>query len=306
MENGNSQEIIRELRKQLIRTSVISLVVMFVVVIASIAWFVSNRNVSSDTSAIRSDYDSIIIASKGIRQQAEIDYLMLDGGMEYIYEGETYYYSSDGEIALHLSEEKAASPGASGEVTIYVIPTHDGAANIRLYLGLTGYKDIGQNGDTLVQRVFDPTLDAFLSGHILFFENYQDRQYSNWLYNDSIGGIINNTIDVSLPEDTQKGVPYPVTFYWIWPLRYENMVNDLYVKGNLEYQERFMPFVESQASLSSQINDTGYYYSRVFLAKDTELHDMDSRTKAYNMVDEYIGTNADYLYFTIETEAESD
>lgn len=292
--------------KELFKTGIFLIAALTAIVFGSIAWFTANMNVQSGSASVAAQYEIIRIASKGIRQTSELNWLHLAEGTAYEYGGNTYYYTESGKIALRLSEDYIVSPGASGFVEFYIIPTHDGAATMTLYLGLTGYEErIGVDGITKeIKRVEDPTLDALLSGHILLFDDYNDGYYSNWLSNTSTGGILNNTITITLPENAKEGEPYPVTIYWIWPLRYENMVDDLYAPGSTEYTERFKPFVEAQAQDMTIVPGTSnYYYSRVFLTKDTALNNTDSRTRAYNLADEYIGANAGYLYLTIQTAA---
>lgn len=296
----------KSFRKELWKTGVFVTAGLIALIFGAIAWFVSNSRVQSETVSVSARHEVVRIASKGSRQEPEQSFLSLEAGTEYSYKGTTYYYTESGEIALYLSEEYVVSPGATGVAEFFIIPTHDGAMTVNLHIGLAGYKEnIVDETSARVERVTDPILDALLSGHILLFENYENRHYSGWLSNEDTGGILNNTITITLPEDTKKGEPYPVRIYWIWPLRYENMLLDLYEDQNAEYTEHFHPFIEDQASKQnmSQISGIDYYYSRIFLTKEAELNDKDSRTRAYNLADEYIGSNADYLYLTIKTAA---
>lgn len=304
---GTHQDEVKKLWIELLKTGIFSLAALAVIVFLTIAWFAANRRVQSGSASVVARHENVRIASKGVRQSSEEEFLKLSEGTSYTYGGDTYYYTEDGEIAMRLAEDYIVSPGASGSIEFYIIPTHDGAMQATLHLGLSGYAEkVGEDGVTKqIEQVEDPVLDALLKGHILLFENYQDGYYSNWLSNESTVGILDNTITIELPEDTKEGVPYRVTFYWIWPLRYENMVEDLYVNGSTEYTERFAPFVEAQSQNRKPISETGNYdYSQIFLAKkETSLNTLDSRTKAYNLADEYIGTNAGYLYLTIQTAA---
>lgn len=299
------KETLKYFWKDFLKTGVFILAVIIVIIIAGIAWFVANNRASGDASSISAQQEIVRIASKGVRQTAEKNSnLNLSGGTEYRYGEEIYYYTEGGEIAMHLSEDYSVSPGASGFIEFYIIPTRDGATTVNLYLGLAGYADKLSTGGTSKQaeRVEDATLEALLSGHILLFKKYENGYYYEWLYNGGTDGILNNKITIQLPEDSKEGVPYPYKLYWIWPKRYENMVNDLFVEGSTEFTNDFSPFIEGQANTEyTQIGETSYSYSRIFLANTWPLTSFETRTKAYNLADEYIGTNADYLYLTIRT-----
>lgn len=299
-----SEDLLKKFRKELLKTGVFVFAGVIALVLGAIAWFVSNNRVQSGTGSVSARHEEVKIASKGLRQDAEKQLLKLADGTAYQYKEETYYYTENGEIALYLSEDYVVSPGATGTVDFFVIPTHDGAMTVNLYIGLSGYEEKNIDGKTQVERIEDSALDALLSGHILLFNEYENGHYSGWISNGGTDGILNNTITITLPEDTKEGVPYPVKIYWIWPLRYENMVLDLYEAGSTEYEKRFHPFVEDQAkteNMSSLSETSSYKYSRIFLTKETTLNDKDSRTRAYNLADEYIGSNVDYLYLTIKT-----
>ena len=292
---------------ELLKTAVFALAALTTLVAATIAWFVSNNLVQSGTSTVSAGVETVKLASTGKRQEAESAYLRVDGASlpegNKLTVGGTDYYSTDGnQIALRLSQDHIISPGASGKVTFYIIPTHDGETTVTLYLGLAGYALEG-TPPSLAERVSDDTLDALLSGHILLFNRYEDEHYSDWLFQPTASGVADNVITVTLPAEAQKDVPYPVTLYWIWPLRYDNMLDDLYAENSQEYQTRFAPFLEEQAEAESMgvIPDSDYRYSRLFLTNEEELGTSALRSKAYNLADEYIGTNADFLYLTIQT-----
>lgn len=282
------------LRQELCKTVVFLIAALVALVFGSVAWFIANLRVESGGVSIISAYETVRLATTGSRQTPEQELLKLPEGTQMTYNASEYYWTESGQIALRLSEEYTVSPGATGTITFYIIPTHDGTAGITLHLGLAGFQAVKTDHTiTSAKRAVDPILDALISGHILLFRNLQDGQYSGWL-NDS-------RLTISLPADTQKDVPYPVTLYWIWPLRYENMEEDLYDIASEEYRNTFLPFIEAQATNLTPISDSNYCYSRVFLTKTPELlGDRAARNRAYNQADEYIGVNANYLYLTIQ------
>lgn len=281
---------------ELIKTSVLVLSAFAALVLGTIAWFSSNTKVASGGIEISHQYDTIKLATKGVRQSAEIDLLNLNPGTKYAPDGEpleTYYVTEDKEIALRLSDPKVAvSPGMSGEISFYIIPNSDGPQTVTLYLGLAGYKKLTDDSGS---KINDPVLSSLISGHILLFGDYKNGQYSKWLQADSVSaGGANYQITVS-NQNAVKDEPLEVKLYWVWPLRYENMKDDF--NGLLN------AFIDKQTKLN-KIDNTSYYYSQIFLSKSQNLEypDTEARSDAYNQADEYIGKNANYLYVTVQTD----
>lgn len=285
---------------ELFKTTALALVALCVIVLGSAAWFVSNSRVDSSGIAISHQYETIKLATKGVRQTAEEKLLNLNVGTAYKYGDPpaTYYVTEDKEIALRLSEQSVVSPGMSGEITFYIIPNRSGSQTVTLHLTLAGYEEIETPGGSVTgNRINDTVLSSLLSGHILLFKNYENGKYSGWLSGsvpEEGAGRADYQITVAI-KNAQEGQPWPVTIYWVWPLRYENMAND--------YQGQLTEFIEDQAIIDENNKASGdYFYSQIFLTKNTTL-DLDaSRSDAYNQADEYIGRKANYLYFTVQTD----
>lgn len=278
----------KKLIAELIKTSTLVLCAFFTIVFGTAAWFVSNTKVDSSGIAISHQYETIKLATKGVRQTAEEKLLNLNVGTAYKYGDPpaTYYVTEDKEIALRLnSNDISVRPGFSGEITFYIIPQYTGTLEATLYLELAGYQEYTENAVTTAKRVKDDVLDALLDGHILLFRN---KDYSDLLWTEN-GSILH------LSESAQKGVPLPVTFYWYWPLRYEDM------------QETWL-----DRTLTKPLpNAPNYRYNRVFIAKadgdiPQRLTDAKLCDEAYNRADEYIGSHADFLYLSIQTSLEEE
>lgn len=302
LSNGSSnaqstREIKEKLWTEIIKTAVFAFVSLFVIVLGSIAWFVSNSKADAGGIKISHQFDTIKLATKGKRQEGEENLLKLKKGETMSYHEETYYWTEAEEIALRLSDSSVAvSPGMSGEISFYIIPNHTGPQTVTLHLGLAGYEEIkDENGNSTGSKINDPVLNSLLSGHILLFQTCNNGQYSNWIQGSPSAGGLDYQITISNPN-VEVDVPWPVTIYWVWPLRYENMKSD--------YNGLLGTFIEEQAAEKNLelIGNTGYSYSQIFLTKDTNLTTDDSRSDAYNQADEYIGTKANYLYVTVQTD----
>lgn len=279
------------LLEELFRSIILVCVAIFTILAASVAWYASNANVNSSGVSISHQYDKLILATKGVREQKEIDLMNLQKGLPKTLGEDTYYYTNGGEIALRMLADvnTSVSPGESGEITFYVIPEKDGAQSVNLYLVLAGYREGNIVGGSKIE---DIVLNTLLSGHILLFQTNQDNKLSDWIpgkFNEN--GVV-YSIQASNP-DAKKDEPWPITVYWEWPLRYENMVND--------YNGQLNGLISSADY--EVIGDTGYKYNQVFLTKETDISGNDEKkSDAYNQADEYIGKTADDLYVSIQTD----
>lgn len=272
----NISQLRAEFWHQLWKTITLLFIAVVVIAAASVAWFVSNTRVNSATAPVSAGFEPIKLATKGQRQTAESTLLNLGEGTIFLYGEDTYYFAEDGTIALRLdSNNVSVRPGSSGEVTIYIIPKHTGTLETTLYLELAGYQKYTENAVTTARPVENPVLDTLLDGHILLF---RDKDYSHRLWTES-GNILH------ISKDAREGVPLPVTFYWYWPLRYEDM------------KEAWL-----DRTLNNPLPETSdYRYNRVFIAKADVLTDAKLCDEAYNRADEYIGSHADFLYLSIQT-----
>lgn len=288
---------------QLWKSAFFALAAVSVIAFATIAWFVSNTQVHSGTAAVSSGFEPIKLATKGVRQDADqyLKELLENKGDEVKtqkYNNETYYYTDGGSIALRLDvKDYEVSPGARGKVTFYVIPTN-ASGSMTLHIGLGGYGEIEKEDKSKeVVQINDSVLNALLSGHILLFNTFENDVYSDWLFQDAgdgYTGIFNNTITVDL-SSADAGQPIEVDFYWIWPLRYENL-------EALLTAEEFGKLQADSLKTHDMLNEK-YKYSRVFLVEQQgNLIDDKNRSNAYDLADEYIGGNAQYLYLTIQTD----
>lgn len=296
----NVEQLRKAFKRQLWKCIFFSIVAVCVIAFASIAWFVSNTRVNSSVAPISAGFEPIRLATRGVRQQAEVDHLQLKSDDEINkmeYDGKIYYYSEGDTIALRLNADNyEISPGSKGKVEFYVIPA-GGASSVTLQIGVGGYGE-DEKDNNKVKPINDNVLNALMSGHILLFDTYENGVYSEWLYqkNGSNSGIINNAITVDL-TGKPAGVPVAVDFYWIWPLRYENIANDF-----IEVKD----FVEEQAATMTDLENSKYRYSRIFFTDQASLTGTDHRSKAYDLADEYIGSNAQYLYLIIQTSSSDD
>lgn len=302
-EERSSSEILRSLIAQLVKVSFFALAALIVIFVGTRAWFVANNRVTADGMQIQGRNSLIRLATTGSRQRAEEEYLKvangekLPDGQAFLYpkqgQTETYYYTEDGAIALRMNGQKEVSPGATGKVTFYIIPSQNGELNTTVYLQLAGYQVVNGAAQEIPNNQILKTL---LNGHILLFLNHEGEDEGEDVYSGWLGSDVSKPIPISIP-DAEQDTPVAFTVYWIWPLRYENMVP-------LSGDETYTNWMEEQidANRLTPISGINYCYNNIFLAeKGSDLSGRDDKDNAYNLADEFIGTNAEYLYLTIRT-----
>ena len=285
------------LYKSLVQTIVFVMISFFTLVFVSTAWFAANSNVNSGTAPISAEFEPIKLAvsSKDFRTISEKNILKLLDGQELPIlkdqEGNSLYYTDNGTIALRLEKDGyEVSPGAKGKVEFYVVPGR-GTTEVKLDIVLGAY---GETSNNVVDKIDNPVLTALITGHILFFDDYENGVYSNWLLKNDGNNNWTNSITVDL-SGKEAGIPVKVDLYWIWPTRYKNMVNDFGGTG-------VYGFAESQANKEKMTSLTNKYrYSYVYLSDKQDLSSDSVRSEGYDLADEYIGSNAQYLYLEINT-----
>lgn len=250
--------------------------------------------------------------------------------------GKTQNFLSDGtaktlyvgtsSLAWHLSGQQNFHPGASGELEFYFIPKQSGLKTITLQLNLVGAKDdtngnfIKLEGDTE-----DNVLKNLINGHILMFENWSaDVGYSNWLGTDK--KLIINAPTENENDDSvfQKNQPYKVTIYWKWPKYFRNFVYNERFEGDLFFIQNdaysnLLNFVNEQVPVAKDScgakNTSNTFYSaekyddniikaRGNIKASDNMTDamLESCIKYYDLADEYIGNNAQYIYVELNVE----
>ena len=247
--------------KVFLRTGIFVLGALVAIIIACIAWFVSNSKVSISGLNIQAVGSEFELAAAGTRVNNGVhdDLLNVQPGTD-IKLSDVDYASTDGEhtsITWAITEvsnmnnktETGINPGSSGSLTFYIISHKDGKLSVTLNLTLTGYSgtENAQKQEDLTEVGKD--IQQLLEGHILLFAGYDAKtnSYQNWISDDAGKwnvnlGTENNNISLSRDEQgnviwsAEKAVrdtAYPVTLYWIWPeILSSYLVTDQQYTGN--------------------------------------------------------------------------
>lgn len=211
-----------------------------------LAWFASNKAVSSDGMAVQGTAmgDFELAAEGTLSDEGAWDRLLqsiLTGSQKTI--GEKSYViteNSKSSIRWAITEssqienqqETGISPGSFGEITFYIVPNRAGALTVTLDISLEGAAsppEASLPADAL----------ELLKGHVLLFADFdRDRQaYGGWISEDAkpwhmtldygvdvsgepSGATLRRTETGSLiwtADNVQMDTAYPITLYWIWP-----------------------------------------------------------------------------------------
>ena len=206
-------ELLKNQWKIFFRTGIIVVAAFIVMIVASIAWFVSNTRVDATGVAIRPADMPFDLAAAGTKSTASADRGMYDklltvspGASREI--DRKQYGSTDGShtsICWAVTPESnmnntgeagkptGIEPGSYGKMTFYIIPNKDGPLKVTLDLVLTGYQiaDAKKNEENVTKNdlteVTDPSLQQLLEGHVLLFAGYNEkaRCYKGWISEDA-------------------------------------------------------------------------------------------------------------------------
>jgi hypothetical protein len=206
-------ELLKNQWKIFFRTGIIVVAAFIVMIVVSIAWFVSNTRVDATGAAIRPADMPFDLAAAGIESNASADrgtydeLLTVSPGASREIKGKKYW-STDGshtsicwavtpESNMNNTSEDGKptgiEPGSYGKMTFYIIPNKDGPLKVTLELVLAGYQiaDDKKNAENVTKNdlteVTDPSLQQLLEGHILLFAGYNEKAgcYKGWISRDA-------------------------------------------------------------------------------------------------------------------------
>lgn len=206
-------ELLKNQWKIFFRTGIIVVAAFIVMIVVSIAWFVSNTRVDATGVAIRPADMPFDLAAAGTESNASADRGMYDElltvspGASREIDGKKYW-STDGShtsICWAVTPESnmnntgedgkptGIEPGSYGKMIFYIIPNKDGPLKVTLELVLAGYQiaDDKKNAENVTKNdlteVTDPSLQQLLEGHILLFAGYNEKAgcYKGWISRDA-------------------------------------------------------------------------------------------------------------------------
>ena len=343
--------------KVFLRTGIIMFAALVAIIIACIAWFVSNNKVTISGTKVQSAgsefelaaaakpdsessagvYDKLLDVQRGTETSIESQkFLATDGSHTSI----TWAITDDSN--MNNNTEDGIEPGASGQMTFYIISQKNGPLSVTLDLMLTGYTG-EETAETLsdLQKANEKA-QQLLKGHVLLFAGYDSaaNSYKGWISEDagpwsmtlySEEGALSRAKNGKLTwsvQDAKKGRAYPVTIYWVWP----EMLGSYLVKDQSSIGKRPILFPEDwQGDNSSHLTElpkalfttmcnpednNRYFYwkeSKDFAETVTKEKLSQMRTNFnpvmygtlavyYNQADEYLGSNVRFVKLKLDAQ----
>lgn len=267
--------------KVFLRTGIIMFAALVAIIIACIAWFVSNNKVTisgtkvqsagsefelaaaakTDSGSSAGVYDNLLDVPTGTEISIENqNFLATDGSHTSI----TWAITDDSNMNNNNPED-GIEPGASGKMTFYIISHKEGPLSVTLDLTLTGYTGEETAATSSNLQKADTKAQQLLEGHVLLFAGYDSdaRSYKGWISEDagpwsmtldSGGGVLSRTENGKLTwsvQNAKKDTAYPVTLYWVWP----EMLGSYLVKDQNSIGKRPILFPEDWNDGSSHLTE---------------------------------------------------
>lgn len=266
--------------KVFLRTGIIMFAALVAIIIACIAWFVSNNKVTISGTKVQSagsEFELAAVAKTNSENSAGVYDNLLDvrPGTE-ISIGNKKFLATDGshtsitwaitdDSNMNNNTKGGIEPGASGKMTFYIISQKDGPLSVTLDLTLTGYTGEETAAKSSSLKEANTKAQQLLKGHVLLFAGYDSaaNSYKGWISEDA--GPWSMTLDseevvLSRAENgkltwsvqnAKKDTAYPVTLYWVWP----EMLGSYLVKDQSSIGKRPVLFPEDWKDGSSHLTE---------------------------------------------------
>lgn len=272
-------------------------------------------------------------------QSAEFDRYYDIYSKKWVDKKSNYYLGLSG-IAWYQDGQTVVEPGASGTLEFYVIPKKSGLTSMTITLKTEAYRLLESTSTTTedentvrrAKRSDDEVLQNMIDGHILMFRNLDDEGYSGWIppveaagEDESDAGTYGNVFTITAKEAGlsdgvfEENQLYKITVYWVWPKYFRNFVynsvslnGDLFAdisSANADYTA-LLEFVNKQKTMGISGGSKLFYSNDKTIQTVTDKNiDSDMADdvlkvcdKYYNQADEYIGTQAEYMYISATVE----
>lgn len=293
-------------KRRLLMLKIIPVAVLaFILIAVSLAWFTLDKALDLDSFGMKSVDQPFELKTVGSKDSLKAE-ILDDLGYSPVADDSNITSDENNRIYWLLDDEsgmkKSIEPGSHGTLTFYVVPNRSGDMEIQFNIGLTGYTAVDNDGKTAYEKVSDEKLEKLLNGHIMFFTNCKDGNYSGFLYDETLTRTF---------SDCEVGVPKPVTIYWVWPNTLGQILltsTDEYLSGESgvlfadESEERklFADYItqhtDSYFKTENGVSDADKAAIRKMLAGQTyDPSQLASLSSMYNNADETIGTSVSDL-----------
>ncbi|RXZ54554.1 hypothetical protein ET524_08725 [Senegalimassilia faecalis] len=282
-----------------------------IIILASLAWFVSNNQVKAETATLSAKGDRFALTG-----------VSGDDTHQGVYDNVAAFGTNDSmavsaTVNLNNYNGGEVGPGASGTIQFTVTPVATDLGNVQVSLERAVQLRTSDNSVGEVQK--DGTLCDLFRGHILFFEKkdgegvFPGKDASGYYSNPLISDVLTVVSSEFQDESGKTTKTVTRTLYWAWPSQLQAFV----LTGNVNYyQNLFAPASDTTAfdsagyaTLQADINkNLGCYYAaldnqgRYFTPKmvpevspSMSSNNMDTCSLYYNYADEQLGSQVEYF-----------
>lgn len=247
-----SNDDIEIIKKELIRSAILSFCALFVLVFVSLAWFASNSKVSGGGSNVSGSDSYFELQSTGkagvhddiLKKLILIDDHSINSTRETSSSNTTVNWLVNNESNMHnyidgenpdwsqtnnqvSREDYAISPGSRGHLKFSIVSKVKGNLNLTFSLDLVPYKLDNEVISEITRDDNSVALD-FLKGHFLFFLlDQKDSETTAYTW------IKDGTFSIEI--EAEKGKIYAYDIFWYWPQTFsEYLLNagDSYLGDN--------------------------------------------------------------------------
>ena len=269
--------------KVFLRTGIIMFAALVAIIIACIAWFVSNNKVTISGTRVQSagsEFELAAAAKPDSESSAGVYDKLLDvhAGTETSIGNKTFLATDGSHTSItwaitndsnmnNNNTEDGIKPGASGKMTFYIISQKDGPLSVTLDLTLTGYTGEEKAATSSVLQEANAKAQQLLKGHVLLFAGYDSNthSYKGWISEDAgpwsmtldyerERGVLSRAENGKLTwsvQDAKKDTAYPVTIYWVWP----EMLGSYLVKDQSSIGKRPILFPDDWKENSNHLTE---------------------------------------------------
>lgn len=232
-------------RNALIKMGTMGILALILLVFSSLSWFTMNREVESGGMGITTS--TLPFELKATNNETDFDHFL---------EAESVHTDVDQTSAdvdtikwfmndlTATDENKGLHPGSHGTFSFNLYPKQSENMTIKFSIDTSAYKYVvnssgervkdADNYDTIVQIAANQPAAKYVSGHILFFENYDSTTgyYSKRISNHFIYDTSAHSADAQTDENGKNY--YPITIYWVWANTFGQFVLD---KGDVDLRD---------------------------------------------------------------------
>ncbi|MGF0018782.1 hypothetical protein [Sporofaciens sp. SGI.106] len=242
-------------------------------------------------------------------------------------DGNTYILGDSDGISLQVNSESNVNnteefehigPGSRGKVTFYIIPHIDNFDKVKLSVSLKAFTLVreGEPNDKTatgravpVEKTGNQVLMNMLQGHILLFAGADEKtgNYSNRILPKlEDDGRISFVFEKDRTNTAwEKDQPVPITVYWIWPRRFENIKycgqEDSVFKSECDSHTELLRWMDEKKECVVNTNEIDTT-SLVAPWENMTNKEFAQWSTGYNKGDQLIGENVAYFQWMIEAE----